>query len=69
MFHSLATASEPAQIAPSLMVSGALQESTPLLSAMSVPLIDPAMMLACLPLGGWWPDTVPGPIWLLEETT
>jgi hypothetical protein len=26
-------------------------------------------MFACMPVGGLWPEIVPGPIWLLEETT
>jgi len=32
-------------------------------------LTDPGIRFECLPVGGLWPETVPGPIWLLEETT
>jgi hypothetical protein len=33
---------------------------------MSLPLIDPAMMFGCLPLGGLWPEIVPRSTWLFE---
>src|SRR5436190_14830777 len=39
------------------------------LSATSLPLREPAIRFACLPVGGLWPETVSGPIWLFEVTT
>jgi hypothetical protein len=39
------------------------------LSATSLLPTEPAIRFACLPLGGWCPEIVFGPTWLLEETT
>src|SRR5262249_55967508 len=61
----LDTPSLPAQIGPNFPTSGFLQLSTPLRSAMFLPLIEPPMMLGCLPLGGWCPEIVPRSTWLL----
>src|SRR5262249_45691512 len=58
--------SDPAQIGPYLATSGVWQVSTPLRSAMSVPLIDPAMMFECLPEGGLWPEIVSLATWPFE---
>ena len=51
-----------------------LGEARQLATTHDIPNVDPdeefwTADMACLPVGGLWPETVLGPIWLFEETT